>query len=503
MSKALRKPRVVGAWQDGRLVNTRQVTVSHPQNFFEAARPDVKRQRRTDRGDGNAVLMRSGEQLRIQARHLDENHDLARGILDVLVNRTIGRGIRFEPQVRNVAGDLHDEMNEQLLDLHTRWSESPTVTGEYTRADAERLLARTWFRDGEAFKVYHMGMIPSLRHHLGRVPLSVELMEPDFCPLGYSDPANGVLQGIRANGWGRPVRYFFHKYHPGSPGGAGAFSQQGYKEVGAEFVNHLKFTRRIGQRRGESVFSAVLLRLDDLKDYEEAERIAARIAAKLVGYVKKGQPDMYGDENLPAEARQRQAFEDGMVLYDMMPGEEVGLFDNTKRPNPALADFRAGQLRAAAAGTMTSYSSASKDYNGTYSAQRQELVEQQENYEVLQDYFVSHSCKPDYQRFIAMTVLAGLDVPGDVDWNTLFDVACYGTAMPWVDPQKEARAKRELLDAGLTSHSEVIRQRGGNPSVVFAQIKRDKERMSELGIEPKPVHDNSSGANDDKGKEED
>ena len=480
------KPHLIGSWQDGRLTGYRSTSVSHPVNFFEAAKPDVRRKRRTDRGDGNAVLMRSGDQLRVQARHLDENHDLARGILDVLVNRTIGRGIRFEPQVRNRQGDLHDEFNELLLDIHTRWSENPTVSGEYTRAEMERLLARTWFRDGEAFKIYHMGHILKLRHSFERVPLSLEVFEPDYCPLGYSDPGNNLIQGIRANGWGQPVEYFFHRSHPGAPGGGAAFGPQGYKSVAAQYVNHLKFIRRLGQRRGESVFSAVLLRLDDLKDYEEAERIAARIAAKLVGYVKKGLPEMYGDGNFTAEARQRQAFEDGMVLYDMMPGEEVGLFDNTKRPNPALADFRAGQLRAAAAGTMTSYSSASKDYNGTYSAQRQELVEHQENYEVLQDYFISHSCKPDYQRFIAMAVLGGLTVPASVNPETLLDVACYGTAMPWVDPQKEANAQRELLDAKLTSHSEVIRKRGGNPSVVFAQIKRDQERMAAMGIETQP-----------------
>lgn len=40
------------------------------------------------------------------------------------------------------------------------------------------------------------------------------------------------------------------------------------------------------------------------------------------------------------------------------------------RPNPNLQSFRNGQLRAVAAGSRGSYSSISRDYDGTYSAQR-------------------------------------------------------------------------------------------------------------------------------------
>ena len=173
-----------------------------------------------------------------------------------------------------------------------------------------------------------------------------------------------------------------------------------------------------------------------------------------------------------------------MTLFDMLPGEEVGIFD-TKRPNTGLNEFRSGQLRAAAAGAGVSYSSAAKDYNGTFSAQRQELVEQQENYEVLQEHFVAHTCRPDYTRFLDMALLSGsLRLPSGVEQRTLYDLSCYGTAMPWIDPQREAKANESMLANGLTSHSEIIRRRGGNPMSVFRQRKRDLEAMKRLGILP-------------------
>ena len=64
-----------------------------------------------------------------------------------------------------------------------------------------------------------------------------------------------------------------------------------------------------------------------------------------------------------------------------------------KRPNPNLITFRNGQLRAFAAGISASYSSVSRNYDGTYSSQRQELVEQWVHYACLTDDFVSMSAQ--------------------------------------------------------------------------------------------------------------
>ncbi len=55
-----------------------------------------------------------------------------------------------------------------------------------------------------------------------------------------------------------------------------------------------------------------------------------------------------------------------------------------------------------AAGMGTSYSSLSKNYNGTYSAQRQELVEQYGAYGVLSMEFIHQLARPITERFVAM-----------------------------------------------------------------------------------------------------
>jgi len=467
--------KAIATWRGGKIIRIQAAStpIHSARNAFEAAQPSQYRKIREDRGSGNAVMQRAGDHLRVQARYLDENHDIATGILDILVNRTVGRGIRYEPQVLDKKGNLHTEFNAQLLDRHNRWSERPTVDGVYSRSDMERLHARTLFRDGDVFKIYYAGNIAGLQHAYAETPLSLEPLEPDFCPLHYNLPERNIQQGIRYNKWGRPTHYYFTPSHPGELNGT-LNTPENYRVIESKWVNHAKFNKRFHQGRGQSIFHSVLGRLDDLKDYEEAERIAARIAAKLVGSITKGAPDDYRSDS--DSERDQIEFENGLILYDMAQGERFELADNTNRPNSGLNDFRAGQLKAVSSGTMTSASSTSKNYDGTFSSQRQELVEQQESYLVLQDYLIEHSCKPDYRYFVNMTTLGGLKIPSNVDQRTLYDVACYGATMPWIDPIKEAKANIALLEAKLISRSELIRRRGGNPDVVYKQIERDIER---------------------------
>lgn len=173
----------------------------------------------------------------------------------------------------------------------------------------------------------------------------------------------------------------------------------------------------------------------------------------------------------------------GMIFDNLLPGEEIGMIDSN-RPNAMLEQFRNSQLRAVAAGTATSFSSISKDYNGTYSAQRQELVEQSVHYAVMREYFIERCVRPIWERFVEMAVLSGqLDVPeAEINPLSLKKAGFQGPNMPWIDPQKEVTAEEKSVQAGFKSRSQVIRERGGNPQDVFEQIKQERVQESEAGI---------------------
>lgn len=453
--------------------------------YYEAAQPSRLRKNRRERGSGNAAVLRAGSSLREIARHLEQNYDLARGVLNTLVVNTVGpNGIGVEPQPRNADGTINQELADQISELWKDWCKHPEVTKQHDYASMCRLLARSWFRDGEVFSQTVAGFISTLDHGT-RVPLSVEMLESDFVPMDKHSMAPVINQGIELNAWGAPVAY--HVYLSSPLDGVTVSTAGTTKRVPAANMLHVKHVDRIRQLRGVSVFAAVLNRFDDLKDYEESERIAAKIAASMAAFIKKGDPTMYPmpDPNSPAGAEQRHLkFQPGMVFDDLKPGEEIGTID-TNRPNPNLETYRDAQLKAIAAGTGPSFSSVARTYNGTYSAQRQELVESYGTYATLAGEFIGRIVQPLYERFIATAIASGvLRVPANLKPGTVDDAAFMAPAMPWIDPKKEAEAWAMLEDRAYISGPEIIRKRGGNPRDVLQQQALWLESKAEAGIPP-------------------
>lgn len=444
---------------------------------YEAADSSRLRKFYRERGSQNEIVQRGAEAVRAQARHLVRNHDLARGSLRIMTNNIVGpKGIGIEPQPRRADGSIHREYAKALLEAYRDWIRYPEVTHRLTWSRLQRAMARAWIRDGEVFAQMITGVRADLDHGT-RVPFSIEAFEAEWVPMGLNDESKGIVQGIERNAWGKPravhvIRSAANRI--GSPIG------QDTVRIPWERVLHLATLDHLGQVRGVSEFASIITRLEDIKDYEESERVAAKIAAMLTAYVKKGTPDLY-DPDKAGEEREI-AFKPGMVIDTLGIGEEIGMIDS-KRPNPNLITFRQGQLRAVASGIGASYSSISRDYNGTYSAQRQELVEQWINYACLTDEMVGEIQQPVWESFVTACHLSRVvPIPDDVVAGTHDDAMYIAQAMPWIDPYKEAMAWSLMRKSGFASEIEAIRRRGVNPHDVLEQIKEYKDRADEMGI---------------------
>ena len=119
---------------------------------YEAVLPTRTHRARRENRSANQLSQFGGRSLREQARWLDCNHDLVIGVLDKLEERIVGaKGIIVEPQPLMMGGQLADALATQIRAKWGEWSVSPDVTGQFTRPVLERLMARTWLRDGEVF----------------------------------------------------------------------------------------------------------------------------------------------------------------------------------------------------------------------------------------------------------------------------------------------------------------------------------------------------------------
>jgi lambda family phage portal protein len=460
-----------------------------PNRAHEAAGPSRLRNSYADRLGPNAIVQQGARALRASARHAARNHDIARGILRTMVNNIVGAGgIGIEPQPRREDGTIHKEYAAELRHLWRDWQRRPEVMWRFTFPKCQRMMARAWLRDGEAFSQDLIGPIAGLDHGTA-VPYSIELFESDFVPLEFNDMGNSIVQGVERNAWGRARAYWVYKGNPLESVTAAMTDRSTLKRVDASRVRHLAFLDHIGQSRGISEFASILARLDDIKDYEESERIAAKIAASLTAYVKKipGQegydPAMAINKDEKGNLIGRDLrMTPGMIIDNLTVGEEIGLIDSN-RPNPNVVTFRQGQLKAVAAGVGASYSSIAKSYDGTFSAQRQELVEQWVNYATLADDFTGEWVTPTWETFVSVADMSGvLPIPKDVKDGTADDALYTAQAMPWIDPYKEALGWVMLSRAGFASEIEVLRRRGVNPRDFLEQTDSWRKETEARGL---------------------
>lgn len=441
---------------------------------FEAAKMTRTHKAERQSRSADVSLQMGAESLRGQARKLDEDHDLVTGIFDRLEERIVGgAGIAVEPLPLDHAGNIHLDFATRIKELWAEWSLRPESSGELTRPQMERQVCRTWLRDGEALAQMLMGKVASFEH-LHAVPFSLELLEPDYLPWNYNDASKGILQGIQRDAWRRVKGFHLLKQHPGSA--LGISLSVNTKFVPADRMLYIAYRKRIGQNRGQSLLHAVLIRLADIKDYEDSERIAARISAALAMYIKKGSQDDYitspttAGKDGQATGPRSIPIAPGMVFDGLLPGEDVGMIESN-RPSQFVESFRNGQLRAIAAGTRIGYSTATRSYNGTYSAQRQELVESQLGYDLLQHEFIDYWSRNVYRAFIQMALTSGvLVVPGDVNMDSVYSAVYQGPVMPWINPVQEANAWDKLVQSGFADEAEVARARGRNPQ----ELKRSR-----------------------------
>lgn len=455
-------------------------------SFRRPAGPDVSPQ---------AITQDGAEATRKYARNLDENSDIAIGILDTLVNHIVGSGLIIQPMMKNRDGTLNTDANQAMLRILEDWSERPTADRQTSFVQAQRLLCRSWLRDGEVLINKLMGNTPGFDHR-GPVPYTLELLEADYLPFVFneSDPRL-IIQGVHLTQYYEPIAYYLSRVHPGDIWNAAVgvwTSEADFRRVPAESIIHLKFTRRVNQVRGVSVLHGVIRSLENVKDYLESEQMAARIAAAFSGYIKKS-PDAVTNINEETGDRDLE-MSPGMIFDNLLPGEEIGTIDS-KRPNTAVNEFTMGQLKRVASGTGTNYSTIARDYEGSYSSQRQSMVEAKPAYDALRAYFVDHFIKPVYRDIMEMALMSGqFNLPRSVDPETAFDVEIPKTAMPWIDPKKEVEADILRIDNQLASRSQVIAERGGNPQAVAKQIENDELLFptntggapDELDAEPEP-----------------
>lgn len=417
----------------------------------------------------DATSQRAGGQLRAIARNLDDNLDIAAGVLDTLSKKCIGTELKLIPSVMSTTGKPLKKLNKDLEKLWLDFSVAPETTGELSMAEAQRLSFRSWMRDGEML-VHHIRQ--SNGSH--EVAYTMELLEADYLPFeAQTNERNNrpLTSGVEKNAFGAPIAYWLYKQHPGSITYLEDTTET--KRVPAVDIVHLKLTKRLRQTRGVPILATVLRRFEDLKDLEESERIKSRIQASFSAAITKSTE--FASTNNDVDGNRTMSMQSGQIFDDLLPGESITPIDSTS-PNIDIVEWRNGQMRAIASGTSTAYSAISQNYDGSYSSMRQELQDAKINYEILRTQFINDFLNPVFMEVVRTAQAQGLImIPASTDMNTLRMPQWSVPGTPWIDPKKETEADILLIDNEIVSKATIQRKMGFDP----------KAMQMEIDVEPK------------------
>jgi lambda family phage portal protein len=355
--------------------------------------------------------------------------------------------------------------------------------------DVQRMMAQLVPGEGE-------GIVRIVEHGQPPFGMGLQLIDADLLDEQLLRPAgpnqNEIRMGVELDELERPVAYYLLRQHPEALQRRGGLGPDTHNRIPAEQIVHLFHTPRIGQTRGVTDFAPVMYPLRMLGAYQEAEVVAARIAASTVGAITTT-ADAAGpiEGEAPFSEPRVMDIEPGQ-WKELLPGQGLEMFNPT-HPTVQYKDFVKGVMQSVASGLGLSYASLSADLEGTsYASGRSGLLQERDHYRAQQAFYVEHLHRRVFSAWLKWAALLGA-VKVDETKRRAIEAAI--TWQPrgwsWVDPKKDVEAEVLAIQYGLSSRTRASAEEGVDVEETFGQLAKEKQLAAALDITveeaPKPA----------------
>lgn len=426
----------------------------------------------------DADLRTSLRALRARSRELEQNNDYARKFLRMVERNVVGpHGIRLQNKAKQPDGSYDKSANDKIEEGFDRWGRRGvcTVDGQLSFVDAQRLFIGSVARDGEAIVRIVRGFDNPFR-------IALQFIEADHLDEEYNrEFPNGscVRMGVEFDRWRRPVAYHLFTTHPGDYTYAHAGQQ--YDRVPAAEIIHGFLVHRPGQSRGVPWMHSAMTRLNQLGGYEEAELVAARVAACKMGAVFTEDGSYTGDDE-DASGQMLEDAEPG--VFRVFPkGTKLETFD-PEHPTTAFPFFMKVMLRGIASGLDVAYNSLASDLEGVnYSSIRSGVLEERDAWRVLQNWMAEAFCSRIYEPWLDMALLTQQVALPASKREKFAQPVWQPRGWDWVDPAKDQEANVAAVGAGLKTRAQILAEHGRDLEEVFAGLAEEQKLAKKYDLQ--------------------
>ncbi|MBU2941063.1 phage portal protein [Shimia thalassica] len=441
----------------------REVLLQQAGHYQGAGRSARGKDFRVNRTDAVEAMRGDRDRLSWIGRDMLRNNPRVKRIRRQLVNNVVGSGIRPSIKWLGEEGDPRKQRVEQLFKRHCM-KLNFDADGQFNILGMQGLAFGSTAIDGE---ILLRRRFRSLRDGY---PLNfqVQALEADYLNRqidGELSNGNYAIDGIEFNLIGKRVAYHLFTDHPGGRKGGTPATRR----VDAKNIIHVYDPERAGQVRGISWFAPVITLLHELQKYQDGQVKRQEIAALFAGILKGNSGSA---EELEADIGVLEA---GSILQI---GDDETL-DFTDPPTvEGYEPFMRVTDRVIAAAMGITYESMTGDYsNVNFSSGRMGRNDIDPNTRDWQEnLMIGRMCSP-LGEWTAEAIEDVADVPRD-----LWELNWTPPVRPVIDPSKEYKANETAMRSGQKSRRQVIREGGGDPEKVEAEIIEERQKAKTEGL---------------------
>ena len=421
--------------------------------------------------------------LRNRARELVRNTSWVRRYTRLLVQNIVGpKGIRLQARMQK-AGKPFEVGNKRLESAWAEWGKpgNCTVDGKLSWRGLQGLVIQNMPSDGE-------GLIQIVRNFDNGFNFALQVLDPDqldekYNVLQHPETGNEIRMGVEVNRWSRPVAYHLWSGHPSE------WNKSERVRVPAADIIHLGDPDRPGQTRYVPWVCSVMLALNMLDGYFEAELVAARVAASQAGVYTREAEDMGGNPDEAGATKPLPAVLEPGTYTELPAGVSLDGF-KPEHPTTAFPDFVKSVLRSVATGLNVSYTALAGDLEGVnYSSIRQGVLDERDAYRDKQQWMIEHFNQRVYDEWLPWAVLSGR-LDSRIAADQYKNIVWQPRGWTWVDPLKDQQASVLAINNQLGSRTQALALQGVDYPEVLEDLAREEELKKLAGIttpEPRPV----------------
>ena len=511
---------------------TRRVEPRFVRSSFEAAKTKgiLKGWTLDDYQSYNGILWAELDSLRARSRDAENNSPLCTGWIKSTARGVVGNGFSLRP---NTGNKQLDEAVIRCFDKQSR-AKNWTTQKNMTRMQFEYLVMYQIIRDGECF----IQKVPNAKNDTG---YSLRLLDASQVFTQYvgggnyvngagvvagsgntlgktivdKDTGNRIVLGVEIDADFAPVAYHIRSgNHNNNLSSTFTYHASDIMRIPADQMIHIFIPTYPNQVRGVPWTHAALENLELLRRYNETAMLASRLGAAKAFAVQSQDGGGYAGDSVQGtdENPEYQIDMTGQKIAQLPRGTELKHFD-PKYPHEMYEEFvnRTQQILANALDTNSAIMFGNfKDIN--FSAGQIALLDMREKYRALQKIITERLYDELFPEYMKHTIMMGKleDRDGNpmLASNTLVDICtsnCQfrGKQFSPVDMGKAAMANKTLVETGVKSRAQVIRESGEEPDDVFAEIEKEKELFPpEVKKEEIDVENDDEKNEDEKEKDE-